>query len=47
MPKLAVFKDISGVQLVLFPENIFDKIPKNYHVYSVNQVVDWMDIKNN
>lgn len=44
MAKLAVFKDISGVQPVLFPENIFDKIPHNHPVRIVNQVVDGLDI---
>lgn len=44
MAKLAVFKDISGVQPVLFPENIFDKIPQNHPVRIVNQVVDGLDI---
>lgn len=44
MAKLAVFKDISGVQPVLFPENIFDKIPQNHPVRIVNQVVDELDI---
>lgn len=44
MAKLAVFKDISGIQPVLFPENIFDKIPQNHPVRIVNQVVDGLDI---
>lgn len=44
MAKLAVFKDISGVQPVLFPENIFDKIPQNHPVRIVNQVVDGLDV---
>ncbi len=39
-----IFKSQHGLSPSLFPENIFDKIPKNHPVYIVNSVVDSLDI---
>jgi transposase len=38
------FKELSGVQPTLFPENIFDKIAPNHPVRLINEVVDNLDI---
>ena len=39
-----VFKELSGVQPSLFPQNILDKIASNHPVRLVNEVVDNLDI---
>lgn len=39
-----VFKESNGTQPSLFPQNIFDKIPKTHPVCLVNEVVDNLDI---
>ena len=39
-----VFKELTSNQVVLFPENIGDRIPANHPVRLVNQVVDSLNI---
>ena len=39
-----VFKELTSKQIVLFPENISDRIPVNHPVRIVDQVVDSIDI---
>lgn len=39
MPKI-IFKPLTSQQIVLFPENIGDRIPENHPVRLINQVVD-------
>lgn len=39
-----VFKELTSKQIVLFPENISDRIPANHPVRIVDQVVDSIDI---
>lgn len=39
-----IFKELTSNQIVLFPENISDRIPENHPVRTVNQVVDQLDI---
>jgi len=39
-----VFKELTSNQIVLFPENISDRIPANHPVRIVNQVVDQLEI---
>jgi len=41
-----VFKDLSGAQPTLFPQNILDKIAPNHPVRLVNEVVDNLEISN-
>jgi transposase len=41
-----VFKESSGIQPTLFPQNILDKIAPNHPVRLVNKVVDNLDISN-
>jgi len=38
------FKELSNNQVVLFPENISDRIPKNHPDRLVDQVVDQLDL---
>lgn len=38
------FKDLSSNQVVLFPENISERIPENHPVRLVDQVVDQLDL---
>lgn len=39
-----IFKETTGTQPTLFPQNILDKIPPNHPVRLVNEVVDQLDI---
>jgi transposase len=39
-----VFKEVSGTQPTLFPQNILDRIPSNHPVRLVSEVVDNLDI---
>ena len=41
-----VFKEFSGTQPTLFPQNILDKIAPNHPVRLVNEVVDNLEISN-
>lgn len=41
-----IFKEFSGIQPTLFPQNILDKIAPNHPVRLVNEVVDNLDISN-
>lgn len=41
-----IFKELSGIQPTLFPQNILDKIASNHPVRLVNEVVDNLDISN-
>lgn len=42
----AVFKPLTSQQIVLFPENIADRIPESHPVRLINEVVDQLDISN-
>lgn len=39
-----IFKELSNNQVVLFPENISDRIPENHPVRLVDQVVEQLDL---
>jgi transposase len=41
-----IFKELVNNQIVLFPENISDRIPENHPVRLVNHIVDHLDITN-
>ena len=41
-----IFKELVSNQIVLFPENISDRIPENHPVRLVNYIVDQLDITN-
>ena len=43
MPKV-IFKELTGTQPVLFPQNIYEKIPRNHPVRLVDSIVDQIDI---